>query len=165
MKKNMILAILMVALLAGLNACCCTVYPGKVVYSDKLEQRIDKMNIRAAILVDADGEIHLYDQNGTTENIRDCDLPEPDVKSSDTESMVKPKKAAMAQAHRESTQTERVEEQPQDDDNEVNTNVCRGMTKGSAVTSIRTMYIIKTNSDDCLGFGGNVAGVAKELCW
>jgi hypothetical protein len=43
--------------------------------------------------------------------------------------------------------------------------VCKGMEKGSAVTSIQDVSIIKTNSLHCVTLGPDGGGYFYEICW
>lgn len=148
MKKNLFMAAMTLVLLIGLNACC-TYTPGKIVYSNKLQGTIEDVGAKAAILVTKDGKILVYDENGngpgSNENISECRLPKPGEDTA--RATIKTGKAAIAVQP-----TSKI-------------NVCRGMGKGSAVTSVRTISIVKSNSLDCVTIGVDARGNPIEVCW
>ena len=127
MKKKLLMAGAILASLTALYACS-TIVPGKVVYSDRLMVPINNkdLNVKAAILVTAEGQLLFYDVKG--EPLQQCRLPK-----SETDSKKIP--------------------------------ICQGLTEDSAVTSIRTLPILKTNSETCWTFGPDASGCLYQFCW
>jgi hypothetical protein len=136
MKKCLMMTVIMVASLIGLNACC-TVVPGRIVYSDSLEGTIEDVGAKAALLVTADGNILIYNEKGDRAGISNCKIPEPDQTPVDQKDIEKA----------------------------YPTDVCRGLTKGSAITNIQTISILKSNSKNCVYFGQDQNGDPIERCW
>jgi hypothetical protein len=141
MKKHVMLVVSMLVLLVGLNGCC-TLVPGKIVYSDDFTGTIDELkdrgvDVKVTILVSDTGQLLFYDTAG--KRLNQCVLPKPDTQS----------KTDKKQASSDRTST----------------GVCRGLTKGSAVTMIQALPVIRTNSGTCMTFGPDASGRAYEYCF
>lgn len=148
MKKCLMITVIMVASLIGLNACC-TVVPGKIIYSDSLEGTIEDVDAKAALLVTSDGNILIYNEKGDRTGIRSCKIPEPDQKPVD------PKDIASSDQ----------KDRPKEIEKAYPADVCRGLTKGSAITNIQTFSILKSNSKNCVYYGKDQNGDPIERCW
>lgn len=140
MKKRLLISTAIVASLIALNACC-TVVPGKVIYSDSLQGTIEDVHAKAALLVTDDGKILVYNEKGDRSNIRECKIPEPAKKPLSKRDMAKK------------------------DQMDYPADVCKGLRKGSAITNIQTLSILKSNSQDCIAIGKDQEGNLIEVCW
>ncbi len=136
MKKKMFTtgAILVSVFLLG---ACCTIVPGKVVYSKNLQDTIDNVDAKATILVKKDGSILVYNGEGNRDNVRKCRLPEPYKKTN----------------------------KRQDTEADYTKDICVGMRKGSSVTSIQSITILKSNRRECITIGYDINGNPDEVCW
>ncbi len=148
MKKCFMITVIMIASLIGLNACC-TVVPGKIIYSDSLEGTIKDVDAKAALLVTADGNILIYNEKGDRTDIRRCKIPEPDQPPVDPKDIESPDQKNL----------------PKKIEKSYPAGVCRGLTKGSAITNIQTLSILKSNSKNCVYFGKDQNGDPIERCW
>jgi len=142
MKKQVMWVVSVLVLLVGLNGCCSLV-PGKIVYSDKMTGTVDNLkdrgvDIKVAILVSDNGKLLFYDTK-TGKRLEPCVLPKPETQS----------KTGKKQAASDRTPK----------------GVCRGLTKGSAVTMIQALPIIRTNSSTCMTFGPDASGRAYQYCF
>lgn len=141
MNKKLLISLIGLALVITLNACC-TIVPGKVVYSEDLISNIEDMNVVASILVTEEGTLLFYDRRG--EALEACELPKPMQSHDQMQEMTHAKKSK-----------ESIGETP----------VCQGLEKGSAVISIKTLPILKTNSENCMTFGPDASGGHYQICW
>ena len=140
MKKHVMMVALLIVLV-GLNGCC-TPVPGKIVYSDDLKGTIEELkekglDIKVTIMVSDTGQLLFYDVIG--ERLKECVLPKPSTQSKTNKKQ--DSSASMAEG------------------------VCRGLTTGSAVTVLKTLPVIKSNSGNCMTFGPDATGIAYEYCW
>lgn len=140
MKKHAMM-VAIVILLAGLNGCC-TLVPGKIVYSDDLKGTIEELkergvDIKVTVMVSGTGQLLFYDVIG--ERLKECVLPKPSTRSKT--------------------------DKKQDASASMPEGVCRGLTTGSAVTLLKTLPVIKSNSGNCMTFGPDASGKAYEYCW
>jgi hypothetical protein len=140
MKKRFLTMAVLIVSLITLNACC-TVVPGKVVYSDSLKRTVEDVGAKATVLVTKDGNILIYNENGDRTDVSKCKYPAPSPKQMDQTDSAKMEK----------------KDYPSD--------VCIGLRKGSAVTSIQSLSILKTNQENCLTFGYDHNGDAIQRCW
>jgi hypothetical protein len=140
MKKHVMMAAILI-LLAGLSGCC-TLVPGKIVYSDDLKGTIEELkerglDIKVAVMVSDTGQLLFYDIIG--ERLKECVLPKPSAQSKT--------------------------DKKQDSSAAMPEGVCRGLTTGSAVTVLKTLPVIKSNSGNCITLGPDATGMAYEYCW
>ena len=148
MKKCLLNAAMIVVSLITLNACC-TILPGKVIYSDSLKSTIEDVNAKAALLVTADGKVLVYNEKGDQTYIRECKIPEPVEIPVDEKGLEAPDRSDASQV---------VQVTYPDD-------VCTGLRTGSAITNIQTLTILKSNSKNCVIIGKTQSGKPKERCW
>ena len=140
MKRHLLTLAVMIVALITLNACC-TVVPGKIVYSDNLKGTIEDVGAKMALLVTEDGKVLIYNERGDRADIRRCKYPKPTTE---------PK-----------TQTDAAKMKGKD----YPSDVCIGLREGSAVTSIESLTILKTNSRGCLILGYDHNGDPIQRCW
>jgi len=140
MKRHLITLAVMIVALITLNACC-TVVPGKIVYSDNLKGTIEDVGAKMALLVTDDGKVLIYNERGDRADIERCKYPAPSPEPTAQKDAAKMK------------------------ERDYPSNVCIGLRKGSAVTSIESLTILKTNSGGCLTLGYDHNGDAIQRCW
>ena len=106
-------------------------------------------NVKVLIYVTDTGDITILDSAGN--ELEACVLPTPDAdKTTDKEP-----------AQKATHQKETAEKETAADE----CKVCQGMDKGSAVTNIQMLTIMKTNSGHCITIGINSDGTPRQLCW
>jgi hypothetical protein len=140
MKKQLLMMAVLVGSLITLNACC-TLVPGKVVYSDNLKRTVDNVGAKAMLLVKEDGSVLIYNENGDRAGVSKCKYPKPSTESMDKKDAAQTKKK------------------------DYPSNVCKGLQAGSAVTSIQSLSILKTNSGNCLVIAYDHNGDPIQRCW
>lgn len=148
MRKNLLMAALLMVLPFALNACC-TVAPGKIVYSDELTGTIEDLekqgvDLKAAIFVSDKGKLFFYDRMGN--KLKKCVLPKSETQSAEKKALVSRR-------------------QDLEEEIEIPPGVCEGMYKGSSITAIQILPIIKSNSDNCMTFGPDASGTHYQYCW
>ncbi len=140
MKKCLLMTAIMVTSLITLNACC-TVVPGRIIYSDGITAAIEDTAVKAAVLVTADGQLLFYDEKGNPIADKTCKIPKPTERPENEQ-------LAARQAKKD---------YPKD--------VCTGLTTESAITGIQTVSILKSNSQNCVILAYDHNGDPIQRCW
>lgn len=164
MKKCLLITTIMVTLLVTLNACCMVV-PGKIIYPETLIGTIEDVGAKAALLVTADGKVLVYNQNGDREGVSECIFPQPIHKPIDNEALTLRDKKALAKGDQKDFTQANEEDYSDEVEEDYSDDVCSGLRKGSAITNIQTISILKSNTKDCLIIGKDQEGNPIQVCW
>jgi hypothetical protein len=112
-------------------------------------------NVKVVIYVTDSGDITILDTKG--EKLEPCMLPKPDADKKTIGESTDPKEIN----EKETAEKEITEEETSD----VDWKVCQGLEKGSAVTNIQMLTIMKTNKKHCITIGTNSDGTPLQYCW
>ncbi len=148
MKTNLLMIATIIVSSTVLLACAMMV-PGKVIYSEGLTDKIESkdLNIKTVILLNADGMPLFYNIQGAS--LQKCKLP-------------KPHEQPMEMSKMQSDQRQKPVPKANPDPDDIP--VCSGLTEGSAVTSIRSISILRTNSRICWILGPDASGTFFQYC-